>query len=57
MGNDRVYIYNLEQVYFYIENGIRPYEKPRVHKTTGNIFFCFDKKKSQVVYERWINNK
>jgi len=57
MDNNNAYIYNFEQAYFYIENGIRPCEHPRVHKGTGNIFFTFSKKETEKVYEEWINRK
>lgn len=53
--NDKAYIYNFEQAYFYIENGIRPVEHPRVHKVTGKIFFAFSKEETEDIYTRWIN--
>ena len=54
-NNDKVYIYDLERAYFYIENGIRPLEVPREHYTTKRVCFCFSKKETNNLYNKWLN--
>ncbi len=55
--NNKKYIYNLDQAYFYIQNGVRPIETPQKHFTTNKIFFVFDFNATQKVYEKWCNQK
>lgn len=50
----RRYIYNWEQAYFYMENGVMPVERPGVHPTTGNIYFVFDNDSTKEVYVKWV---
>ena len=50
---EKVYIYDLEKVYFYIENGVRPIEVPREHYKTHRVAFCFSK---QEVWECTSSN-
>lgn len=49
------YIYNLDQAYFYIENGIRPIEPPHQHQVTHKIYFTFDNEETRGVYDKWCN--
>lgn len=51
-----VYIYNLQQAYFYIREGLTPITTDK-HKKTGMIFFVFDKKESNSIYTKWLNKK
>lgn len=54
---NKVYIYNLEQAYFYIENRVRPIEVPQIHHSTGKIFFIFDGEETEEVKGKWCNRK
>jgi len=54
-NTDKVYIYDLERVYFYIENGIRPIEVPREHYITHKVCFVFSKTETNELYTKWIN--
>lgn len=49
------YIYNLNQAYFYIENGIRPIEQPQVHYKTRHIYFIFSHEETKELYKIWCN--
>ena len=51
------YIYNWEQAYFYMKNGVMPIERPQIHFETGNIFFVFNDESTIHVYKKWINDK
>lgn len=51
---EKVYIYDLEKVYFYIENGIRPLEVPREHYKTHRVAFCFSKQETEALYKKWL---
>jgi hypothetical protein len=51
--NKKVYIYDLEKAYYYIENGIRPIEVPREHYQTHKVFFVFDSNETQDIYNKW----
>lgn len=48
-----IYIYNFEQAYFYIENGVRPLSIDK-HNKTGNIYFKFNKETTRKVYDTWV---
>lgn len=54
MSEDLVYIYNLEQAYFYIREGLTPLYPPKENKNTRMIYFCFDKGDSNSVYTKWL---
>ncbi len=51
------YIYNWQQAYFYMKNGIMPIERPQVHFKTGNIFFVFDNDETKEIYDKWCENQ
>ena len=53
---NRVYIYNSEQAYYYIQQGLIPI-KVREHDRTGNICYIFDKEKSNSLYTNWLNRE
>ncbi|MCD3254365.1 hypothetical protein [Clostridium botulinum] len=55
--NNKRYIYNWQQAYFYMENGVMPIERPQKHFETGNIFFVFDNEETQKVYDKWCENQ
>lgn len=52
---DKVYIYNLKQAFYYIQQGLLPLEI-REHYKTKNICFVFDKEKSNSLYTNWLNH-
>lgn len=51
--NNKVYIYNLKQAYFYIKQGIEPISIDK-HKKTGKIYFVFSYKDTKEVYDNWV---
>lgn len=53
--NDKVYVYDLERAYWYIENGVRPIEIPSEHHRTHKIMFVFSKGETKDLYTRWVN--
>lgn len=52
-NNNTIYIYNLEQAYFYIENGLRPIFVDK-HNKTNKIFYIFDKRATNSTYSKWL---
>lgn len=52
--DNKIYIYNSRQAYFYIQQGLIP-TKVREHDKTGNICYIFDKEKSRSLYTRWLS--
>ena len=46
-------IFNWQQAYFYMENGVMPKERPQIHKKTGKIFFVFNDTETQQLYDKW----
>ncbi|MSS43772.1 hypothetical protein FYJ27_08530 [Anaerosalibacter bizertensis] len=52
---DKVYIYNLKQAFYYIQQGLLPIAINK-HNKTGKIFFVFDKEKSSDLYGEWLND-
>ncbi|MCT4543506.1 MAG: hypothetical protein N4A63_08190 [Vallitalea sp.] len=46
------YIYNLDQINFYLENGIKP-RKIDIHKVTKKAFAIFSTEETEVVYQKW----
>ena len=53
---NKIYIYNLKQAYFYIQQGLIPLQI-REHYHTKKICFVFDKKKSNPLYTKWLNGE
>ena len=53
---DKIYIYNLKQAFFYIQQGLLPLEIEKHHRT-NRIYFVFDKEKSNPFYTKWLNNE
>lgn len=54
---DKVYIFDLEKAYFYIEQGVRPIEPPKEHYRTHKICFCFRKSETEELYKNWLERK
>lgn len=54
--NNLVYIYNLEQAYFYIREGLTP-EIIDKHFKTGKVFFAFNRKQSNNIYTKWLERE
>ena len=52
--NDYVYIYNLEQAYFYIREGLKPISIG-THNKTNMYYFVFNKDKSNSIYTKWLD--
>ena len=46
-------IFNWQQAYFYMENGVMPKERLQIHKKTGKIFFVFNDTETQQLYDKW----
>lgn len=53
-NNNAIYIYNTEQAYFYIKQGLEPIWVDK-HTTTGKIYFVFNKKESNSIYTKWLS--
>ncbi|UBK64727.1 hypothetical protein [Clostridium perfringens] len=53
----KYYIYNWQQAYFYMQNGVMPLERPAVNKVTGKIYFVFGSEETKEVYDKWCRNK
>lgn len=49
------YIYNWQQSYFYMENGVMPIERPGINPTTEKIYFVFNNEETKEVYDKWVN--
>lgn len=54
MKENQVYIYNLDQAYFYIRKGLNPIYPPNVNSKSKMIYFVFDKKESNPIYTEWL---
>ena len=55
MKNDNlIYIYNLEQSYFYIRNGVTPLYPPRENPNSHMVYFVFDKQETNPLYTEWL---
>jgi hypothetical protein len=52
---DLIVLYNLEQIYFYIENKVRPICAPKQHPITKRVGFTFSKKETNALFTRWLN--
>ena len=52
---DYIYIYNLEQAYFYIREGVKPVYIDKNDKT-GNIYFQFIREETRTPYDKWLKN-
>ena len=52
--NDKVYIYNLEQAYFYIRKGLTPLCPPKENPNSKMVYFTFDKINSNPIYSEWL---
>ena len=55
MNNNLIYIYNLEQAYFYIREGLTPLYPPRENPNSKMVFFVFNKQDSNSLYTEWLN--
>lgn len=49
-----VFIYNLDQAYFYIRNGVNPVYIDK-HERTKNVYFQFIKDATNSLYTEWLN--
>ncbi len=47
-----VFIYNLEQAYFYIGKGVRP-KKLAINPSTNTFYFKFVREDTQKHYQEW----
>ena len=54
---NQVLVFDMELVYKYVENGIRPIGNPRVHSKTKKVFFMFDREQTQKIYDEWVKSK
>lgn len=54
-NEDLVYIYNLEQAYFYIRQGLTPLYPPKRNSNSKMVYFVFDKKQSNPIYTKWLH--
>lgn len=55
MNNNLIYIYNLEQAYFYIRKGLTPLYPPKENPNSKMIYFVFDKDESNPIYTKWLS--
>lgn len=55
-NKDLVLVFNMNLVYHYIRNGVNPVGVPQCHHKTHKIFFIFDRKQTQSLYDEWIKN-
>ncbi|EGT0683774.1 hypothetical protein [Clostridium perfringens] len=53
---NKYYIYNWQQAYFYMKNGVMPLERPGVNKSSGKVYFIFGAEETKEVYSKWCNN-
>ncbi|NMM65539.1 hypothetical protein HBE96_23460 [Clostridium sp. P21] len=51
------YIYNLQQAYFYIQNGVLPLDPPAINHNTNKVYFTFNNEKTKEVYKLWCDRK
>lgn len=49
-----VYIYNLEQAYYYIKHDVKPVFIDR-HPTTNKTYFQFRKGDTRDIYQKWCD--
>lgn len=57
MKDNKVYIYDYNKAYFYIQNGVLPIDPPKEHNQTHKVFFTFDYEDTKDLYNEWINRK
>ena len=55
MNNNLIYIYNLEQAYFYIRKGLTPLSPPKENPNSKMVYFVFDKGESNPIYTEWLS--
>lgn len=55
-NNKKVYIYNPNQVNYYIQNGMKVLGTG-IHSRTKKTFWIFDFNETEEIYVKWINNK
>ena len=55
--NSLVPITSLKQLIFYTKHGLQPEFVWESEKENGRIVFWFHKKKSELIYKRWCENK
>jgi hypothetical protein len=54
LNKDLIFIYNLEQAYFYIRKGLTPLYPPDRNPNSEKVYFVFDKKESNPIYTEWL---
>lgn len=54
MDSELIFIYNLEQAYFYIREGLTPLYPPRENPNTKMVYFVFNKRLSNPIYSKWL---
>ena len=50
-----IYIYNLEQAYFYIREGLTPLYPPKENSNSKMVYFVFNKHDSNPLYTKWLS--
>jgi len=55
MDNNLIYIYNLEQAYFYIREGLTPLYPPKENPNSKMVYFVFNKQDSNPLYTEWLS--
>lgn len=53
--DDLIYIYNLEQAYFYIRRNANPLYPPSINPNSKMVFFTFSKQDTNELYTIWLN--
>ena len=55
MKTNLIYIYNLEQAYFYIREGLTPLYPPSINPNSKMVYFVFNKQESNPIYTVWLS--
>ena len=53
--NGKVFIYNLRQAKYYINNGIKCIDTD-IHKRTGKVYWVFHYNECQDMFSQWCRN-
>lgn len=57
MNKGEVNIYNKDQAYYYIENGIKPIYTGVNKYKADMVYFKFNMDDTQEIYKKWCNQK
>jgi len=55
MNTNLIYVYNLEQAYFYIREGLTPLYPPKENLNSHMVYFVFNKQESNPLYTIWLS--